>query len=348
MVGRLGIVIMPNPPTPTLRERKGNEEMNKYIGHPLQLYGIEEMRLVGGKGDGMRMLNVRNGKGLEFMVLLDRCGDIVKLSHKGDNFSYFAPCGYVSSKYYDSNGTGFLKSFSAGFFTTCGLWAVGVPCTDVGEELPMHGTISNTPCENVSYWIEDDKIHIKVWVRDAALFARKLILEREYVCPINENIIYLTDKIKNVGSETTPLQVLYHCNIGYPLLSENSVVNVPSNKVIPRNEHAAEGIENCLKMEKPQNGYIEKCYYHILSGEPTVSIYNPDINKGLKIKFDTKELPYFTEWKMMGEYEYVLGLEPGNCYPDGRNVMREKNMLEFLEPNTEKIHNIVFEFVQNK
>ena len=36
--------------------------MNKYIGHPLQLYGVEEMRLVGGKGDGMRVLNVRNNK----------------------------------------------------------------------------------------------------------------------------------------------------------------------------------------------------------------------------------------------------------------------------------------------
>ena len=35
--------------------------MNTYIGHPSQLYGVEEVRLVGGKGDGMRMLYVRNG-----------------------------------------------------------------------------------------------------------------------------------------------------------------------------------------------------------------------------------------------------------------------------------------------
>ena len=36
--------------------------MNKYLGHPMQMYGIEEIRLVGGKADGMRMLSVRNGK----------------------------------------------------------------------------------------------------------------------------------------------------------------------------------------------------------------------------------------------------------------------------------------------
>jgi hypothetical protein len=305
------------------------------------------MRLVGGKGDGMRILNVRNNKGLEFVISLDRCGDIVKLSFKGDNFGYFAPCGYVSPKYYDDKGAGFLKSFTAGFFTTCGLTAVGSPCTDDGEELPLHGTISNTPCENVSHWVENDEIHIKLLVRDAALFARKLILEREYVCPINENVIYMTDKIKNIGSESSPLEVLYHCNMGYPLLSENSVVSVPATKVLPRNEHAKDGIEDCLKMEKPQAGYEEKCYYHEMSDKPTVSIYNPDINKGLSIKYDTKELPCFTEWKMMGEYDYVLGLEPGNCYPDGRNVMREKGMLEFLKPDEEKVHHITFEFIES-
>jgi len=320
--------------------------MNKYIGHPLQLYGVEEMRIVGGKGDGMRVLSVRNNKGLEFIVSLDRCGDIVRLSLKGDNFGYFAPCGYVSPKYYDDKGAGFLKSFTAGFFTTCGLTAVGSPCTDNGEELPLHGTISNTPCENSLHWIENDEIHIKVLVRDAALFSRKLILEREYVCPVNENIIYLTDKIKNIGSEKTPVEVLYHCNMGYPLLSEKSEVFIPSTEVLPRNEHAKVGIKECLKMEKPQNGYEEKCYYHIMSGSPTVSIYNPDIKKGLNIKYDASELPYFTEWKMMGEFDYVLGLEPGNCYPDGRDVMREKGILEFLMPDEEKVNHIIFQFIQ--
>ncbi len=320
--------------------------MNKYIGHPLQLYGVEEMRIVGGKGDGMKVFSVRNNKGLEFMVSLDRCGDIVRLSLKGDNFGYFAPCGYVSPKYYDDKGAGFLKSFTAGFFTTCGLTAVGSPCTDNGEELPLHGTISNTPCENSMHWIENNEIHIKLFIRDASLFSRKLLLEREYVCPLNENIIYLTDKIRNIGSEETPVEVLYHCNMGYPLLSEKSEVSIPSSEVLPRNEHARVGIEECLRMEKPQNGYEEKCYYHIMSGATTVSIYNPDIKKGLNIKYDTSELPYFTEWKMMGEYDYVLGLEPGNCYPDGRDVMREKGILEFLMPNEEKVNHIAFQFIE--
>jgi len=47
--------------------------MNKYIGHSIQESGAYEYRLIGGKFDGMRILRVRNGKGLDFEISLDRC-----------------------------------------------------------------------------------------------------------------------------------------------------------------------------------------------------------------------------------------------------------------------------------
>ena len=119
--------------------------MNTYIGQNAQLFGAEEHRLVGGKGDGMRLLEVRNGKGLCFTLSLDRAADISRLSVMGTNFGYFSPCGYVAPAYYDEKGAGFLKSFTAGFLTTCGLTNVGSPCEDNGEALGLHGTIGNTP-----------------------------------------------------------------------------------------------------------------------------------------------------------------------------------------------------------
>lgn len=320
--------------------------MNKYIGHINQIYGVDDLRLEGGKADGMRMLCVRNGNGLEFWVSVDRCADIARLSLKGDNFGYFAPCGYVAPKYYDNKGAGFLKSFTAGFFTTCGLTAVGNPCTDEGEELPLHGTISNTPCENIMHWVSDDGIHIKAVVRDASIFSHQLILEREYIIPLDRNEIMMTDKITNIGSSKSPLEVLYHCNMGYPLLSENAKLSIPSVEVIPRNDHAKSGIDAWNEVEKPQNGYEEMCYYHKLTGKAEVSIVNSDIKKGLTISYDTSELPYFVEWKMMGEYDYVMGLEPGNCLPDGRDVMRKNGILEFLEPGESKTHHVKFTFTE--
>lgn len=75
--------------------------MNPYIGHDSQIYGIEEHRLAGGRGAGMRILEINNGKGIELAVTPDRAGDIARLRFKGINMSYMSPCGYVSPAYYD-------------------------------------------------------------------------------------------------------------------------------------------------------------------------------------------------------------------------------------------------------
>ncbi len=316
--------------------------MNKYIGHPSQIRRIEEHRLIGGKGDNMRLFEVCNGKGAEFTISADRAGDISRLSYKGINFGFFAPCGYVAPQYYDKSGTNFLKSFTAGFLTTCGLSAVGSPCTDNGEDLPMHGTIAHIPAENII--VDNEKCKITLIMRDASLFSKHLTLTRTYECPEEENCIILTDTVKNIGTINSEYMILYHFNLGYPLLSEHSVLSINSDNVTPRNEHSTNGIEQRLQTEHPQKGFIEQCYYYdMISGE--ASLYNPDLKMGVKFSYDKAELPCFTQWKQMGEYEYVMGLEPGNCNPDGRDVMREKGMLKYIAPNEQITQSIKIIFM---
>ncbi len=306
--------------------------MNKYVGHASQIRGAEEHILKGGKGEGMRLLTVRNGKGLDFTISLDRAADISRLSFKGTNMGYFAPCGYVAPSYYNGD---FLKSFTAGFFTTCGLTTVGTPTLDDGEDCPLHGTISNIPAEKVNCKETDDGLEIYAEIVEASLFGRKMTLKRTYFISYEKNEITLSDEIVNDGGAEEPVMVLYHCNMGYPLLSENSEVVIPNSKILPRNEDAAKGISDSLKMEKPQKGYVEQCFYYDVNekdGFANAGIYSPDENVGVVLSFDKKGLDYFTEWKMMGETEYVLGLEPGNCTPDGRSVLRERGELKFLAP----------------
>lgn len=62
-----------------------------YYGHESQLFGVEEVRLQGGKGDGMRLLQIRNGKGLEFTVSADRCADISRLIFRGRTAAFSRP-----------------------------------------------------------------------------------------------------------------------------------------------------------------------------------------------------------------------------------------------------------------
>ena len=320
--------------------------MKEYIGHSSQLYSVEEHRLTGGKGDGMRLLEVNNGNGLMFTVSVDRAGDISRMYYKGTNLVFFGPCGYVAPEYYDDKGLGFLKSMTAGFLTTCGLTAVGSPCSDAGEDLPLHGTIANTPAENVSYWIDDEKINIMLTVRDARLFGHKLVLTRKYECPLDKNEIILTDTVENIDFEETPYMVLYHMNMGYPLLSENSIVTLDYKSMRPRDEEAAKGIDSALTMEKPQVGYAEQCFYYDMN-TGFAKIFNPDLGFGLSINYDVSELPAFTEWKLMKSGEYVLGLEPGNVNPDGRDIVRKEGKLRILKSGEKITQKLVIKIENN-
>lgn len=306
--------------------------ISPYIGLESQLYGVEEHRLVGGKGDGMRLLEVTNGLGLQLTLSPDRCLDVARLRYRGVNMSYFSPCGYVAPAYYDQVKTGFLKSFTAGFLTTCGLQAVGSPCVDEGEELPMHGTIGNTPAEGVCWETGEDWLTVRGRIRDEVLFGPKLCMDRQIQVSLKENRFVIADRIQNRGDQPQPVEILYHMNMGYPLLDEDSVVRVSSQSVRGRDRHAEEDLEHWMKMEPPQAGYQERCYYHTCTGEGRASIFQPKRSMGLEIRFDHKVLDCFTQWKMMGVRDYVLGLECGNCYPDGRDVMRRDGVLKFLDP----------------
>lgn len=316
-------------------------EESAYYGHESQIFGVEELRLCGGKGDGMRLLQVRNGKGLEFTVSADRCADLSRLRFRGENFGFFSVNGYAAPSYYDDRGDGWLKNFTAGFLTTCGLLAVGSPCVDQGAELPLHGAVGNLPAERLLWDMDGEQIWVKAVMRHAQIFSEKLLMTRTICCSRTRNELRITDAVQNIGSEESPLMLLYHMNLGYPLLSERAELFIPAQEVRPRNGRAAEGIAAWDKVPAPTPGFEEQCYYHEFRGKPGVAgMFNPDLGCGLQISFDSGKLDCFTQWKMTGYKDYVMGLEPGNCYPDGRDVMRKSGRLKFLAPGETKTYTL--------
>lgn len=326
-------------------------KQSAYLGHPSQLAGVEEHVLSNGKGRGMRLLEIRNGCGLEVVLLPDRCMDVARVFLEGVNLGYVSPSGYVAPAFYDHVGNGFLKSFSAGFLTTCGLTAAGAACRDGEEEVGLHGPISNTPCEHYSWEETEDSITIRAEIRQAWLFADQMKLTRKYVISKRENELALWDCVENIGQGESPLMLLYHFNMGYPLLTERAELVIPHHSVAPRDKEAEGGLDHCLVMEPPQRGYREQCfYYQMKSKEQTAcaGIYNPEIQKGLTMCFDSSALDCFTEWKMMGEHEYVLGLEPGNCTPDGRAVLRKEGRLKTLQPGQQYHTGITLSFLSDE
>ena len=322
--------------------------MNPYIGHESQLYGVDEVRLVGGKGDGMRLLQVRNAAGLAFTVAVDRCADIYRFSFKGDNLGYFAPCGYVAPSYYQEKEKGFLKSFTAGFWTTCGLNNVGAPTVDEGEELPLHGTIANTPAQHV-YWEEtEDAICIYAQIYDEVLFGRKLVLNRTITCGKFRNYLTVTDSIENRGDAAAPLRLMYHINMGYPLLSEKAQLTIPSTGV-SCGGNAVFG-EDWKQILPPKPRKPEVCYCHFYDGmeQGSAAIYNPDIRKGLKLSFSTEDFPSLIQWNQFACRDYALGLEPRNCRVGNRAISREQGDLLLLQSGDRKTYRVKIDILEKE
>ncbi|MDR0394797.1 MAG: aldose 1-epimerase family protein [Tannerella sp.] len=332
---------------------KTKRELLRYAGDYNQLFGIKPYTMTGGRADGVRAFDIRNGSGLEFTVLQDRCLDISALSFKGMNCSYLSKTGIVSPYYYEKDANGFLRNFYSGMLTTCGLRNVGPPVVDGGEAFTQHGRISNIAAENVGVHIEtgDDPpvMTVSGTMREACVFGENLLLHRSITCRVGENKILIRNTVENAGFRREALMLLFHFNIGYPLLDEDADLIASPAETTPRDADAAEGIAEWNRCRKPTPGYREQVFYHDLKageeGNTSVALINRKWNIGLALHFNKNRLRYFTQWKQMGEGEYVMGLEPCNCFVDGRTAPRNRSVIDHLEPGETRRFDILLEIL---
>lgn len=331
------------------------QKEKKYVGNRDQLMKVKRFQMQDGKAKGTEMIGVHNRSGMHFEVNISRGMDIPYLDFCGENVGFVSPCGVVAPEYFDDKALGFLKSFTAGFLTTCGLKAAGAPCEYEGTAYGLHGNISHTPAEDVSYSITEEEIPkavIRGKVRDAVIFGDKLSLEREIICAYKERKITLRDRVTNEGYKEARQMILYHCNIGYPVLSPESEIYIPALETKARNAHAQEGMKEWMKLQEADPSYEEMCYYHKLKPDEknhsTVAVYNPELDMGIAIEVDLSTLDHFVQWKMMGAGDYVMGLEPCNSTIDGIEDAVQNGSMKYLKPGESREYRLVFRILKGR
>ncbi len=320
-------------------------ELLSKVGDITQLGGVRLSELADGRGRGVRVADVSTGTGLAFTVHVDRALDIGAAHFCGQALAWCSAAGVPGPAWYEPEGTGWVKGFPGGLLTTCGLSTAGAPTVDEGNALGLHGPISYTPASNVcavGRWEGDEyEISVEGRVREGHLFGVRLELERRIRTRLGESRLTVEDRVTNLAGERAPLMIIYHCNLGFPLVDEGAEIVAPSREVIPSTDVARSGLERWSRMDSPQPGYAEQVFYHDMAadaeGYVTVALVNRRAGAGrglgIYIRYRQRELPRFVEWKMMGHGDYVLGLEPSNCWPGlGRAGERARGTLEFLEP----------------
>lgn len=330
------------------------DELSKRVGDIRQIGGIDLVELQDGKEKGTSAAIFRTGSGLEFTALPDRGMDIAEASWCGIPISWASPTGRTAPPFYDSRGDEWLRGFYGGLLVTCGLTYAGAPCVDQEEELGLHGRASNIPARKVSVnegW-EGDEYSMKLSgeIVQAKVFEPTIVLKRQIVARLGESKLWIKDIVENNGYSTSPHMIVYHMNMGFPVVDKGSRLVHRSSEVIPRDEEAEKGIDEYSTFSEPIPGYEEQVFYHDMtpdsSGLVKVGIVNETRDIGVKLCYRKEQLPRFIEWKMMGESTYVVGMEPSNCWVEGRDKDRERGILQFLEPGEKRSYEIEVSLLQ--
>jgi len=327
------------------------ESIKHYIGNPEQLFSVRESRLCGGRADGVRVIDVHNGGNLSVTIAPDRCMDLPFVRFKGRCLNYVTSNGISHPAYYEVTGEGWSEAFSGGFLYTCGLSNTGVRSRTDWDAQKEHGCIANRPAEHVNIVRTESPdgpaVEITGTMKEGMLAGTNLSLTRRIRISYLQDKIEITDTVKNEGFRRVPHTILYHCNMGYPLLQPDSVFTLPHSAVRARTAFAEKMLPHLDNILPPQDELEEMCYYYTVEanedGWCEARLENPRENIRLRLKFDTSTLDHFIQWKNFVKGEYIMGLEPANAPIDGREDAIARGELPYLDGGESRTYRLLFE-----
>lgn len=302
-----------------------------YLCHPQQAYTLRRMTVDEGKARGAQVIEIATAGGLQLDLLPDSGLDIGQVRFKGVNMSWISKNGPDAPRCDIPYELEFLKYFPGGLLYTGGLRSAGPANRDGDEWHPLHGRYHGLSAEQVSARVEGDDIVVSGVVRETALFGHALELRREYRIPIFGAEIRLSDTLTNLAHQSEEYALLYHCNFGWPLVSEEAHVELPERRrTTPRTSFAKTGLGQEHTFTKPVPGEEERVFFHE-DMEHVASIVNPAIGTRMTITW-SDTLPILSHWRSMASGDYVCGLEPSNTYIMGRASERGNGTLPVLAP----------------
>jgi len=324
-------------------------ELLKKIGNIANFAYVKPFQFTDGKARGIKGFEVSNGTGLDFTILESKCLDIVSMKYKGMVLNYSPKTGIVSPELDDMNGTEFRRSIPGGMMYTCGLLNVGTACVDEGMTQVFHGRLKTTPAEKVSvntFWEDDEYvIQISGEMKESAIFADNLLLKRTITTKTGSKSAKIHDEVENLSYKEEEIMLLYHVNIGYPVLDEGARFIVPKTEMTPRQDGISEKyIKEYKEITEPIDNYPEHVFYHNVASDKDgitgAAVINDKIGIGIYVNYNKKNLPILVQWKSMMSGDYAFGIEPANCHVSGRLNEKQTGKLITIKPSEKLLFDV--------
>ncbi len=287
-------------------------DLQPLAGSLRQLASVRRFTLDDGPEQGVRAIAFDTGGGLAFTLLESRTLDIATLSWRGMACAWQSPTGFRHPGLHDAeaeNGQGFLRSFS-GLLVTCGLDHIRQP----KDGRPLHGRLPFTPARLTAcgecWESEEPHLFAEAEIVQATSDGENWRLRRRIEAPIGGGTLRLVDTVTNRSREARPQPILYHMNLGFPLLRPGAELTLDGEPLIG-------------PLGPPDRGAGPHVVCRRIAGPGRVALTAPGApTMPFALDIDATTLPYLQTWLDVRPGMYVLGLEPCNAdrAPDGTTV----------------------------
>ena len=300
-------------------------------------WSVAKQTLHGGLRDGVELVEVDTGR-MKLSIIPTRGMGIWRAQlENGKTLGWQSPVhGPVHPKFVALNepsGLGWLDGFDE-LVVRCGLVNTGSPVFDEQGRLvhPLHGRIANRPAHHVEVTIDDSAgtITVRGTVEESRFHFYKLRLTAAITTAIDSSSFTIHDEVENYSGTPTDIRLLYHINLGEPLLGPGAQIGAPVNEIAPLDSAATANVDTWNVYGPPVAGSSEQCFNLDLlareDGQTQVLLKNAESSAGAGIRFDKRVLPHLTVWKNMVARAdgYVTGLEPATCLLNSQPFEREQ------------------------
>ncbi|HEY0186957.1 MAG TPA: DUF4432 family protein [Cellulomonas sp.] len=180
------------------------------VALPEAVAQVEEVVRTGGE----RLLVLRLAGGLSIDVRPDRGLDLGAVWWRGVPLAWRSP-----HRADPGPGHGWEERFLGGLMVTCGPENIGPPTATAGQ----HGSHHLTPATEVRWWREVTptgvEVHVRGVVGHSTLYGTRVVVEREIVAATDRARVEVRDVVRNDGAGPVGVPLLYHVNLGAPLLA---------------------------------------------------------------------------------------------------------------------------------
>lgn len=305
---------------------------------------VRATRLQGGLRDGVLEIELVAGA-TRVVILPDRGLGIWKMSAGDCELGWRSPLrGPVHPRFVslgEPSGLGWLDGFDE-LVARCGLVSNGAPDFSPEGRLRhgLHGRIANLPAHGVEAVLDDSTgtVTLTGAVDETRFLMHALRMTTRLVLHADRQRISWSDTVENRSDRPATIQMLYHVNLGPPLLGGGAEVVVPVAELAPRDMAAVPDVPTWNRFDAPRAGRGEQVHFMRLepdaAGRGTALLVAPEGGQAASLSWRAGELPCFTLWKNQGGLAdgYVTGLEPATNFPNPRSFEERQGRVVTLAP----------------